>query len=177
VAPAPALPSDLTERELGSGDAAATAALIAACDQTYLESAPEGWTPPSEEQEREDWREKLGEPDRWCHGAFDPVGELVAMIAVRDAVEDDESIAGVGQVSALFVHPSRWRQGIATRLLADGEQIMRERGVGRARLRTPEWAPARGFYEAQGWRATEVREFADKWDMWTIRYEKTLCPA
>jgi GNAT superfamily N-acetyltransferase len=176
-AAAPALPGDLTERELESDDAVAVAALVAACDQTYLESAPEGWNPPSEEQEREDWRQRLDEPERWSRGAFDAAGELVGMIAVRDALEDDLPIAGVGQVSALFVHPRRWREGIAGRLLADGERLMRDRGFDRARLRTPEWAPARRFYEAQGWQATGVREFADKWDMWTIRYEKTLRPA
>ena len=165
--------ADLTERELGRGDAAAAAALISACDQTYLEDAPEGWVLPSEESERGRWQEILAEPDRWCHGVFDQAGELVGMIAVRDATDD---LPGVGHVSALFVHPSRWREGIAGRLLAGGEEVMRKRGFGRATLRTPEWAPAGRFYEAQGWAKTDVREYAEGWDMWTIRYEKSLRP-
>ena len=95
------------------------------------------------------------------------------MIAVRDAIDD---LPGVGHVSALFVHSSRWREGIAGHLLAGGEEVMRKRGFGRATLRTPEWAPARRFYEAQGWAKTHVREYAEGWDMWTIRYEKSLRP-
>jgi GNAT superfamily N-acetyltransferase len=170
----PGLPSDLSLRELGSEDAAASAELISACDQTYIEFAPPGWTPPSEESERERWREILAEPTRLRRGAFNESGALVALLTARQEVEDDVPVEGVGHVGALFVHPSRWREGIAAAMLAEGEMLMRERGLGRAKLRTPEWAPARRFYEAQGWSTTGEREFHEQWDMWTVTYEKSL---
>jgi GNAT superfamily N-acetyltransferase len=165
-----------SERQLVSDDAAAVAALISACDQTYLEDAPTGWAPPSQDSERERWKETLAEPGRWCHGVFDRSTTLVALVAIRQAIEADEMIAGRGHLSALFVHPDHWRKGIASRLLAAAETEMRQRGWQQAGLRTPEWAPARHFYEAQGWTPTGVREFHDNWDMWTIGYEKSLRP-
>ncbi len=170
----PGLPSDLSLRELGSEDAAASAALISACDQTYIEYAPAGWTPPSEESERERWREILAEPARIRRGAFDESGKLVALFTARQEVEDDVPLEGVGHVGALFVHPSRWREGNAAAMLAEGERLMREQGLRQAKLRTPEWAPARHFYEAQGWSMTGEREFQERWDMWTVTYEKSL---
>jgi GNAT superfamily N-acetyltransferase len=162
-----ALPANLSQRKLGSDDAPTSAALVSACDQTYLESAPKGWSPPSESKERQRWQQNLSDPARWSQGVFDSSGTLIALVAFHRET-------GIGHLTDLFVHPSRWREGIASRLLAAAEEAMAERGVRVATLRTPEWAPARRFYEARGWSVTDVREYAESWDMWTIRYEKSL---
>jgi GNAT superfamily N-acetyltransferase len=173
----PALPADLTLRPLEPADAASVAALIAACDQTYLEWAPEGWQPPSEDEERAKWAERLAEPDRWSNGAFDAEGALIAMVVTRQARDDKGGLVpDRGHVGALFVDPARQRQAIARRLMADAEKQMRSRGFTRAMLRTPEWAPARRFYEAIGWRESGGREFRDDFGMWVIVYEKQLDP-
>jgi GNAT superfamily N-acetyltransferase len=172
---APALPADLSGRQLGSNDVVASADLVSACDQTYLESAPQGWRPPSEAQERGRWQENLSDPARWSWGVFDSSATLVALVAFKRAPsEEGKSAPELGHLTDLFVHPSRWHEGIASSLLAGAEAAMAERGLRDAILRTPEWAPARGFYEARGWHPTEVREYAESWDMWTIRCEKSL---
>jgi GNAT superfamily N-acetyltransferase len=171
----PSFPADLRFRELRPADAGRVAALIAACDQTYLEWAPPGWQPPAEEDERAKWEGRLAEPDRWSKGAFDRSGELIAMVVTRQARDDaDEPLAGRGHVGALFVHPGRWRQGIAGRLMAEAEEQMRRRGFRLALLRTPEQAPARRFYEAIGWKGTGQRGFREDFGMWVIDYEKDL---
>ncbi len=176
VEPAP-LPSDLSIRALGPEDAGAVAELIGACDQTYLQWAPDDWSPPPEHEERAKWERRLGESGRWSEGAFDGQGGLVGMVVARQATEDVERatpVAGLGHVGALFVHPARWRQGVGIGMLQHAEQAMAERGFDRLMLRTPEWAPARRFYEAAGWTATGAREFREDFDMWVVHYEKNL---
>jgi GNAT superfamily N-acetyltransferase len=171
------LPSDLTLRDLGPADAAEVAGLIAACDQTYLDWAPDGWQPPPEKEERAKWEERLAEPDRWSKGAVDSEATLIAMVVMRQARdEEDQLISARGHLGALFVHPARQRQGIARRLMLDAEQKMRSRGFRQALLRTPEGAPARRFYEAVGWTGTGEREFRHDFGMWVVHYEKQLVP-
>ena len=60
-------------------------------------------------------------------------------------------IPGRAHVSAVFVDPGHWRQGIAARLLGEAVEAMRAAGFDSAQLRTPAGAPARRFYEAGGW--------------------------
>jgi GNAT superfamily N-acetyltransferase len=57
------------------------------------------------------------------------------------------------------VHPRAWRRGIAERLLNAAMVAMRQAGYARARLNTPEGAPAERFYVAQGWR----RDGRERW--------------
>src|SRR6266480_917732 len=100
------------------------------------------------------WEVSWRPADRWSKGAFDSAGRLVAMVSWRpERDERDRAVPGVAHVSALFVDPRRWRQGIARELLETAEVAMDEHGFRFARLGTPENAPARGFYEATGWRA------------------------
>jgi GNAT superfamily N-acetyltransferase len=67
-------------------------------------------------------------------------------------------LPGVAHLAALFVHPSRWRRGLATRLLDAALDAMRRGGYVRARLNTPVGAPAERLYAALGWsRAAQPR--------------------
>jgi len=68
----------------------------------------------------------------------------------------------VAHVGLVFVHPSRWRQGFAGRLMGLAEEEMRRRGYVREQLWTPNGAPAEKFYVAQGWRLDGRRE----WHAW-----------
>jgi GNAT superfamily N-acetyltransferase len=173
----PSLPSDLTLRDLGPADAAAVAGLIAACDQTYLEWAPDGWQPPPEEGERAKWKDRLAEPDRWSKGAFDGDRNLIAMVVTRQARdEEDKLIAGRGHVGALFVHPARQRQGIAHRLMLDAEGEMRSRGFRQAMLRTPGVGAGAALLRGSRLDGTGEREFRHDFGMWVVRYEKQLLP-
>jgi GNAT superfamily N-acetyltransferase len=171
-----ALPADLELRELRVSDAQAIAALIDACDQTYLEWAPPDWTPPPQAESVEKWQRRLGGTERWSCGAFDADGRLAAMASARPEVDEDvgEAVPGVAHLGALFVHPSRWREGIGANLLRRAEEGMRELGYRRAVLRTPEGAPARALYESAGWSLTGERDFHESIRMTMAIYAKDL---
>jgi GNAT superfamily N-acetyltransferase len=149
------LPADLHERPLVSRDMAAVTDLARVCDETYLEWTPRGWivplAPPG-------WADRYLAPDAWARVAIDSAGQLRATLAFRRA-DVDESVAHVGLV---FVHPSRWRQGIAGSMLSVAEAEMVARGYVREQLWTPEGAPAERFYAARGWERDGRRE----WHPW-----------
>jgi GNAT superfamily N-acetyltransferase len=172
------LPADLTVRELGPDDLPEVVALVARCDATYRESAPAGWQPPDPEQRKPESRERLGDPQRWSRGAFDAEGRLVATAAWEQFNDRDtgENPSGVAHVSAVFVDPSRWRQGIASALLSQAEQAMRDRDYYLARLWTPEIAQARHFYERHGWHYDGRRKWHDRLQLHIVGYEKPLTP-
>jgi GNAT superfamily N-acetyltransferase len=138
----------------------ALAALVAACERTYLDWAPAGWTAPEVPPA---WLRHLAEPELRSLCAFDDAGSLTGVACFRPA-----------HLVALYVHPSCWRQGIATELLARAEDAMRARGCGAAQLWTPDGAPAERFYAARGWR----RDGRAVWDGWLglrmVGYAKRL---
>lgn len=171
------LPRDLALRALGPGDLPTVVALIARCDATYREWAPAGWEPPDAERRKPESRERLADPQRWSRGAFDADARLVATAAweqFKDREGEEERPPGIAHVSAMFVDPSRWRQGIATALLGHAEESMRERGYHVARLWTPEGAGARRFYEKHGWRPDGRRKWHDRLQLHILGYEKPI---
>lgn len=173
----PGVPPDLGLRELKQSDVGAIAELIGACDVTYFDFAPQGWRPPSLSEETAKWTGRLKDVDRWSRGAFGREGRLIAFAAMRQArrADDrDEPVPGVGHLGALFVHPERWREGIARVLLDLAESAMRERQFHTGWLRTPERAPARRFYEQMGWAATGESWYREDFGMTVIGYEKRL---
>ena len=97
------------------------------CHATYRAWAPAGWEPPEADPKS---YERLADAERWSRGAFDAEDRLVATAAWEQFKASDGSAApGVAHVSAVFVDPARWRQGIATGLLSQAEQAMRERAT------------------------------------------------
>ena len=146
------------------------------CHATYREWAPAGWEPPEPEQADPKAAERLADPERWSRGAFDAEGRLVATFSWEQFKDraSGEAPPDVAHVSAVFVDPARWRQGIATGLLTQAEQATYERGYRLARLWTPEGAPARRFYEVNGWRHDGRRMWHDRFRLHHIGYEKRL---
>jgi GNAT superfamily N-acetyltransferase len=151
-------PADLAVRPLKPSDDAALVGLARACDETYLDWAPAGWSVP---EVPPGWAERLIGPDRWSRAAFDfgGRGRLVATVAFRPARVGENApgphegppLAGVAHLGIVFVHPSRWREGIAGAMLDLAEAEMEARGYVREQLWTPEGAPAEHFYRARGW--------------------------
>ena len=160
------LPPGLLVRALSAADAPAVLALIAACEETYRAWAPPGWEPPTVPP---DWLSRFHEADRWSHVILLPPSGMVGFVSFRPAQAADEPsvrsgphLPGLAHVGAVYVHPSRWRQGIGAGMLARAEAAMHEHGYTRARLWTPEGAPAEGFYRARGWQADGRRA----WNPW-----------
>ena len=79
-------------------------------------------------------------------------GDVVGY-ASSGASRDEDAVAGVGELYALYVHPGRWRRGTGRLLHDDAVRSLRQEG---ARLATL-WvltgnAGGRAFYESLGWR-------------------------
>jgi GNAT superfamily N-acetyltransferase len=172
------LPADLVARPLAVADGAALADLVRACDRTYLEWAPSGWAPP---EVAPDWAARFAEPGRWSCCALDADGAMVAFVSFRPAREhetpgrpDGPLLEGVAHIGAVFVHPSRWREGIAASLLQRAEREMRARGYTAAQLWTPDGAPAERFYAAQGWRRDGRVAFHEWVGLTVVSYAKPL---
>jgi GNAT superfamily N-acetyltransferase len=151
-------------RRLTAEDIDALTELMRVCDETYLEWTPPGWTVPIAPPR---WADRYLTDNAWGLLGWDGP-ELIASVAFRPHSSD---VAHLGQ---LLVHPSRWRRGIAARLMALAEEEMRSRGYARAQLWTPHGAPAEQFYAALGWRRDGRRE----WHPWAglemVGYAKAL---
>jgi GNAT superfamily N-acetyltransferase len=164
------------ERALRADDAPALAALVRACDATYREWLPAGWTPP---EVGSDWAARFGDAERWSLVVEDGA-EVVGFCSFRPAYEEPvpgrfgQRMPGVAHVGAVFVAPSHWRRGIARRMLALSEDEMLERGYRRAVLWTPEGAPAERLYTALGWRLDGRRAWHDWVGVMVVGYAKTL---
>jgi GNAT superfamily N-acetyltransferase len=145
-------PTDVTLRPPAAADVDEMLALVEACDETWREWTPPDWQPPPPGSAR--WVRELGAADRWTRLAVDPSGAIVGLVSWGAAHDEPgwRPVPGTAQVAALFVHPAAWRRGIAARLLDSALAAMREQGFERARLHTPDGAPAERFYRAAGWR-------------------------
>jgi GNAT superfamily N-acetyltransferase len=99
------------------------------------------------------WREGLAREPRPGSATFvaELDGEVVGFASVGRS-RDDES-ANEGELYAIYLHPSRWDQGIGRALLERAEESMREFGFERALLWVME-GNERGerFYRAAGWK-------------------------
>ena len=166
----------MIERPFRESDAEEIAALVRACDETYRDWLPPGWTPP---EVHADWASRFVEPDRWTMIVEDE-GAIVGVASFRQAYEGvppaayGAALPGVAHVGAVFVAPSHWRRGIAKRMLALAEASMRERGFGRAILWTPDGAPAEKLYSALGWERDGRRMWHGWVGVWVVGYAKRL---
>jgi GNAT superfamily N-acetyltransferase len=172
------MPADLELRAPGQADVPGIATLVGACDATYRSWAPPGWEPPPPGRELDRWRGRVTDGTWWTRIAVEPEGRVVGLVCFTQAVAATapwlEPIPGRAHVSAMFAHPERWRQGIATALLELAEEAMRKAHYTEAQLWTPEEAPARRFYGARGWTHDGRRQWLDDLALPIVAYIKTL---
>jgi GNAT superfamily N-acetyltransferase len=139
-------------QRLVADDVPALTELSHACDETYLEWTPPGWTVPVQPR---GWADRYLREDAYGLVVYEG-SQLIASAAFR---LQTASLAHVGMV---LVHPSRWRRGIAGTLMDRLEAEMVTRGYPREQLWTPEGAPAETFYRSRGWSLDGRRE----WHPW-----------
>ena len=151
-------------RRLTRDDMAALTELARVCDETYLDWTPRGWivpiAPPG-------WADRYLEDDAWALVAYDDE-QLVASVAFR------HERARLAHVGLVFVHPSRWRRGIAGSMMDRAEAEMVARGYAREQLWTPEGAPAEAFYRARGWERDGRREWHPWVGLQMVGYSRAL---
>ena len=190
------LPADLELRVPAPGDERAIAGLVGACDETYRAWAPAGWEPPPPGRELDRWRGRITDGSWWTRVAVEPAGRVVGLVCFTQAVVQPappqqanlpvpaarsvkvlpalDPIPQRAHVSAVFTHPDRWREGIAAAMLASAEDAMRAEGYREVQLWTPRDAPARGFYEAGGWRHDGREQWLEDLDLAIVAYVKPL---
>ena len=157
-------------RPPGADDYEPMMALVAACDETWREWTPADWEPPAPESGR--WVSQLGASDRWTRVAVEPDGRVIGLVSWGAARGGPEwrTVPGLAHLSAMFVHPDRWRRGVASRLLAAAVESMRAAGFVRARLNTPEGAPAERFYTAHGWQRGDTSRWHSVVQLQSVEY-------
>jgi ribosomal protein S18 acetylase RimI-like enzyme len=192
------LPADLVVRAAEPGDVEGIAMLVAACDETYRTWAPPGWTPPPAGRELDRWRGRITDGTWWTRVAVEPERRVVGLVCFTQAVMQrtlpsppgklpirplrppGEQVIGLdpiphrAHISAVFTHPDRWREGIASGLLALCEEAMRADGYREVQLWTPRDAPARRFYEATGWRHDGREQWLAELSLPIVAYVKPL---
>jgi len=118
------------------------------------------------------WRDDLRRPATPLFVAVHDDRSVVGFLQVR-------ATGGEGEVMSLYVHPSSWRRGVGSTLLAFAEAWLIDRRVHTATLWTAkESHQARGFYEHHGWRAsgaTQTQHLGpSRVALHEVEYRKTL---
>ena len=170
------LPADLDVRDRGRRRDG-IAALVGACDATYRAGRRRAG---SRRRRAASWTAGAaasrtapgGRASRWSRrpggraGVLHPGGDQRAAVGRADH--------RAAHIAAMFSHPDRWREGIASALLAAAERAMHATGYVEAQLWTPEQAPARRFYEAQDWAPDGRRQWLEDLSLPIVAYVKSL---
>jgi GNAT superfamily N-acetyltransferase len=145
---------DFSFREAEPADGAVIARVVADAFAGYRSFAPEGWEPPTAEDEMEHGVPPLlGDADAWCVVA-EREGRVVAHSAFQPARTSIEPVdeGNLAHLKALFVDSEWWGCGLAGTLHSMAVEEAARRGFTAIRLFTPAGqARARRFYEREGW--------------------------
>jgi GNAT superfamily N-acetyltransferase len=148
----------LAHRPATPDDAAAIAALAVASIRAYASFAPEAWTPPGDEAQRElagVLEERLAAA-AWGFvagdgGGGDALAGVAMLLPAAEANRPDPDPA-LMHLWQLFVAEPHWGTGLAVRLHAEAVGSAAARGFTAARLFTPAGQTrSRRFYEREGW--------------------------
>jgi GNAT superfamily N-acetyltransferase len=106
--------------------------------------------------DRSRWRTRLTAPPRRSAVIVAVDGDVIVGFA---SVGESREEPGGGELYAIYVDPGRWRTGAGRTLLRRAEEELRHLGFAAATLWVLEDNPrARGFYEAEGWKADGERK-------------------
>jgi GNAT superfamily N-acetyltransferase len=158
-------------------DIPALTRLTRRCDVSHRAWAGASLPIPAAEGEELEWDLRFARSSAWIHVAEAEDGTIagvVAFAAAQTSREDRTLVPGLGHVSAVFVDPDHWRQGVARRLLDAADAAMRAAGFDRAQLWTLAGSPAERLYTALGWRPDGRRDVFPPMGLETVAYVKAL---
>jgi GNAT superfamily N-acetyltransferase len=151
--------------------------LVLRCDESYREWAGPELRMPIRDEEIANWHRRFADPVQRIRVAEvdGAIAGTCAWTQARGSHGLGPQIPGRAHVSAVFVDPTHWREGIAATLLGEAVAAMVEAGFASAQLWTPQGAPARRFYEAAGWTVTGGRTLQmPELNLPLVMYERTL---
>jgi GNAT superfamily N-acetyltransferase len=150
--------------------------LVLRCDESYRDWAGPELRVPARDEEIAHWHRRFADPVQRIRAAEidGAVAGTCAWTQAREAHGVGPLLPGRAHVSAVFVDPRHWRKGIAATLLGEAIDAMRASGFTSVQLWTPEGAPARSFYESQGWTLTGRRLHMPELNLPLVMYELTL---
>lgn len=129
---------------------------------------------------RQSWWEEVLVPEA-DHGLAVDVAlaeEVIAGFCAAGLSRDDDAGLGMGELYALYVHPSQWGRGAGSALLDHGEQrLSSDFRLVQATLWVLEAnSSARAWYERRGWKADGAwrEEQRGSLQLRELRYRKTL---
>jgi GNAT superfamily N-acetyltransferase len=163
-------------RDATTGDRDELVDLVLRCDETYRAWAGPSLRLPARGQELAHWHRRFADPLQRIRVA-EVDGDIAGTCAWTQARTGHglgPAITGRAHVSAVFVDPGHWRQGIAAALLGEAVEAMAEAGFASAQLWTPEGAPARRFYEASGWTLTGATLHMAELNLPLVMYETSI---
>jgi GNAT superfamily N-acetyltransferase len=169
--------SDVRLRDGTRSDIPALSELLRICDLTQRDWAGPDVPVPSLMEEELEWELRFARAGAWVRVAEEAGGRLVGVVSYARATvsrQDRTPVDGLAHVNAVFVHPDRWRRGLARELLDAAEAAMRAQGYGRAQLWTLEGSPAERFYVARGWAPDGRRDHYAPMALDTVAYVKAL---
>ena len=161
-------------------DIPAFARIVRACDESQSAWAGPGVPVPGIEEEELEWELRFARTSAWIQAAENSDGRVVGVVAFAAGTvsrEDRALVPGLGHVSAVFVDPGHWRQGIARRLLHAADDAMRAAGFDRAQLWTLEGSPAEQLYSSLGWTRDGRRDVYPPMGLPIVAYVKSLARA
>jgi len=169
----------VTLRNATTADRHALVDLVLRRDRTYADWAGPELRIPSRDEELAHWHRRFADPLQRIRVAEvdGSIAGTCAWTQARTGHGLGPPIHGRAHVSAMFVEPAHWRQGIAASLMRDAVSAMVEAGFTSAQLWTPEGAPARRFYEACGWTVTGATLHMPELNLPLVMYETSTAPA
>ncbi|MET0600457.1 MAG: GNAT family N-acetyltransferase [Baekduia sp.] len=151
--------------------------LVLRCDETVPEWLGRTVPIPPEAGEELEWELRFARSGAWIQVAEEDDGTIAGVVAFANGQvsrEDRTIVPGLAHVSAVFVEPSRWRRGVARRLLDGADAAMRAAGHERAQLWTLEGSPAEQLYAGLGWARDGRRDVYPPMGLAIVAYVKTL---
>jgi ribosomal protein S18 acetylase RimI-like enzyme len=115
------------------------------------------------------WREVTVHPDKVVLVAEASEGDIVGFSALGPSPDADAD-PNTAEVSAIYVHPGKWRKGIGRGLLSASLDQLRKRGYDQVTLWVLEGNErARSFYESFGFIQDGAIKDDDHWESFSVR--------
>lgn len=167
-------------RSAEPGDETAIAELhVLAWQVTYRGMIPDEYLDELSIPKRLDmWRELIVEFEPPVHGAFVALdgSQLVGFVHFCPS-RDRDATSEIGEITAVYVHPNHWNEGIGRRLMQRAADSLDEAGFSTATLWVVDVnARARKFYERAGWMSdgTTKEDQRSSFTLHELRYATSL---